>query len=310
VDGSLFWSADVSQILGCNTATCSQLIVSQPVRTNQGQLLVFATNINAGVVPVSLVNFALDGGVQWVKSFGPEPKGFFIESAVADVADNTYVATTLNGAPGSVLTFDVSGNARPFFTAPRNDPGRLAVNGTLLIGAGVEWSLEGTGLSEIESPDGLGQGLCGDVGAADGVGTLYCFTSKATPNTVMAIPISGALSLTPLPSGLPAVSNLVLGDSGQVFVIADVPAGTSGSSTLLALDPSSGTIAWAARPFHAPTAPGSALTLSAAATLLASDPQGLYGVFAGQVRPPASAFWSRLGGSPENRNAPSPDAGN
>jgi hypothetical protein len=271
--------------------------------------LVFATNLNAGVVPVSMLNFAPDGGVQWTRSFGPEPKGFFIQSAIADVSGNTYLATTLNGAPGSVLSFDSSGDQQPTFTAPRSDPGRLAVNATLLIGAGVEWSLEGRGISEIESPEGLGHGWCGDVGAADAVGTLYCFTSKTTPDTIMTIPPSGTLSLTPLPNSLLAVSNLVLGDSGEIFVVADLPVGASGSSTLLALDPSSNGVVWSTRVFNAPTAAGSVLTLSPAATLLVSDPQGLYGVFAGQVRPPASAFWSRVGGTPENGNAPSPDAG-
>jgi outer membrane protein assembly factor BamB len=309
LDGSLLWSADVAALLGCNSGACGQLIVSQPVLTNQGQLLVFATDLNAGVVPISLLSFGPDGGLQFTTSYGPEPKGYFIESAVADLAGNTYLATTLNGVPDSILSFDSSGGQRPSFTAPSADPGRLAVNGTLLIGAGTEWSLQGMGMSEIESPEGLGRGLCGDPGAADAVGTLYCFTSRETPDTVMAIPPAGSLLLTPLPAFMQAVSNLVLGDSGELFVVADVLSSASGSSTLLALEPTSGAIVWSVHPFQAPTRPGSALTLSASATLLVSDPQGLYGVFAGQVRPPASAFWSRFGGSPENRNAPSPDAG-
>ncbi len=310
-DGTSMWSDDVGQILGCTSASCVGLRASQPVLTNQGNLLVFTTSSNAGQVRPSLINLAIDGGVQWTLGLASEPNQFAIESAVGDLAGNSYIATAINSVPSSILSYDGSGMLRPGFplAAPRNDPGRLAVNGTLLVGAGDEWELDGMGASEINSPAGLGSGWCGDVGAADAHGTLYCFTSRQMPSTVMAVPAVGTSVQTDLPSGLQAVSNLVLGDPAELFVIAGPPSAVSRSSTLVAIDPGNQQVAWTVQPFSVPTNPGSVLSLSAAATLLAADPQGLYGVFAGQVRSSASAFWSRTGGSPENRNAPAPTAG-
>jgi outer membrane protein assembly factor BamB len=308
-DGVLQWTNDIGHLLGCDAVSCTNLRASPPVLTNQGALVVFTTSINAGEVRPSLLDFAIDGGLLAMRGLASEPAQFAIESAVADLSGNTYLSTVLANNPGGLLSYDPSGALRFTLPAPRTDPGGLAVNGTLLIGAGVEWALDGTGMTEIQSPEGLGQGWCGDVGAADARGTLYCFTSRATPNTVMIVPAVGTALTASLPSGLQAVSNLALGDPGELFVVAGSPVGANGSSTLVALDATTGAFAWTSRPFSSPTNPGGVLTLSATATLLASDPQGLYAVFAGQQQPPPSAYWSRSGGSPENRDAPSPAAG-
>jgi hypothetical protein len=310
-DGSLLWSAEVGQLLGCSGsgAPCSSLQVSPPVLTHQGSLFVYATSVGAaGGETLSRLDFALDGGLLGVASVS-EPSGFAVGSVVGDIAGNTYLSTYVDGMLENIVSLDLGGNLR-FEVKELNDPHLFAVSQTVLVGASTVWSLDGTTTADIPSPDGTNIAGCGNPGAVDSSGTLYCFTVRDMPYKVMAVtPGPASLWASALPMGSLAKSNLVLGDPGELFVYTKQMNNPS-ENLLVAMLAADGGLAWTAQPFQSQgMATNFALTLTPAATLVTSDQTAIYGVFAGQIRVPATAFWSRFGGDCTNRAVPAPTAG-
>jgi hypothetical protein len=318
LDGSPLWSTNVSDLLGCTGpgAPCANPRVSQPMLTNQGDLYVVATSANtSGGETVTRLTIPLDGGLVSSAALTPEPKGFAIGSVVGDAQGNTYFSSYIDGTLADIYSYDLSGELR-FRLKELQDPGDFAVGQSILVGAGTGWSLDGNTSAQIPSPAGLGNADCGNAGAIDSDGTLYCFTSANSHDTVMAVS-QGAGSWTwtsLLPTGFAASSNMVLGDTGLLFVYTRQPGTVSSTNLLLALSAGDGGVSWSAQPFQTPMgmeglgSPPS-LTLAPSATLISSDRSAIYGVFAGQVRPAASAFWSRFGGDETNRSVPAATAG-
>jgi hypothetical protein len=318
LDGSLLWSANVAVILGCTApgAPCANPRINQPMLTNQGALYVIATTTNtSGGETVTRLTFPLDGGLVSSAALAPEPKGFALGSVVGDAQGNTYFASYIDGTLADLYSYDLSGELR-FRVKELQDPGDLAVGQAILVGTGTSWSLDGNTSAQIPSPTGLGSSGCGNAGAIGFDGTLYCFTSANTHDTLMAVPQGADVWswTSPLPTGFAARSNMVLGDPGLLFLYARQPGTVSSENLLLALSTGDGGVSWTAQPFQTPmgmeglgTPPS--LTLTPSATLVSSDRGAIYGVFAGQVRPAAGAFWSRFGGDETNRSVPAATAG-
>src|SRR5262249_38171180 len=136
-DGSPLWSADVGSILDCAVG-CSDVRTERPVLTNQGALLVYVSTMSVGVRRPGLLDFALDGGLQWTATLATAPRGFAVGSIVADSEGNTYLATYVDGQLGDLLSYDPMGTPR-FRAMELQDPGAMALNGDLLVGGGTAW---------------------------------------------------------------------------------------------------------------------------------------------------------------------------